>query len=109
MKINQISVLYKDGYIITHYEISEILDKINAYNALHYPKSKMSIYKLRRYMLGKSNIPSPYKSIQKTRLNEIIGIDKLASVDYGTMYNNFVKTNDYSTRQLIPSSNALMV
>jgi len=109
MKINQISVLYKDGHIITHYEIDEIIDKINAYNALHYPKSKMSIYKLRRYMLGKSNIPSPYKSISKTRLNEIIGVSNLASVDYGTMYNNFVKTNDYSTRQLMPSSTLLVV
>lgn len=108
MKINQISVLYKDGYIITHYEISEILDKINAYNALHYPKSKMSIYKLRRYMLGKSNIPSPYKSISKIRLNEVIGIDKLASVDYGAMF-NFVLTNTYSTKQLMPSSNVLVV
>ena len=109
MKINQITITYKNGHIITHYEIDEIIDKINAYNALHYPKSKMSIYKLRRYMLGKSNIPSPYKSISKTRLNEIIGVSNLASVDYGTMYNNFVKTNDYSTRQLMPSSTLLVV
>lgn len=93
MKVNVYSVYYKDGKIITHYIIEELLNMINKYNAIMYPKAKMSIYKLRRYLVGKSNIPYPYISIQKMSMNELIGIKNLVNVNYG---NEFIKLNNYS-------------
>lgn len=97
MKVNVYSVYYKDGKIITHYIIEELLNMINNYNKIMYPKAKMSIYKLRRYLLGKSNIPYPYISIQKMTMNELIGVAKLATINYGS---EFIKMNDYANREL---------
>ena len=97
MKVNQYSVKYRDGNIIKHFEIEEFIKMINDYNAIKYPKSKMNIYKMRRYLLGKSNIPTPYLTISKVRLNDIIGVDKLVSVDYGLMFH---KLNDFENKTL---------
>ena len=97
MKVNQYSVKYRDGNVIKHFEIEEFVKMINEYNTKFYPKAKMNIYKIRRYLLGKTNIPSPYLTISKVRLNEIIGIDKLVYVDYGKMFH---KLNDFEFKTL---------
>jgi transcriptional regulator NrdR family protein len=102
MRVNLYTIKYEDGEAISHYDIDELLKITNTYNALHYPKIKMTLTKIRRYLLGKSHIPKPYKSISKNRLNEILGIDKLSQVNYGAVYDDFVKTNNYSTTGLIP-------
>ena len=100
MRVNQITIQYRDGFKITHYDINQIITSINDYNALNYPTTTMTLPKIRRYLLGKSNIPSPYKSITKTRLNEVLNINNLSTANYGQIFNDFVLVNSFSTRQL---------
>jgi hypothetical protein len=100
MRVNVVSIAYRDGYVVENYDMEEILREVNRYNSLKYPKSKMTITKLRRYLLGKSNIPSPYKSISKTRLNELLNIKNLSQTNYGEVYNDFVRVNGFATRTL---------
>ena len=109
MRVNVVSIAYKDGYVVENYDMEEILKEINRYNALKYPKSKMTITKLRRYLLGKSNIPSPYKSISKARLNDLLNIKNLSQTNYGEVYNDFVRVNGFATRVLSAPNETLRI
>jgi hypothetical protein len=102
MRVNLYTIKYGDGMTISNYDIYKVIDEMNAYNTLHHPRAKMSLTKIRRYLLGNCNIPRPYLSISKTRLNEIIGVSNLASINYSKVYDDFVKTNNYSTGGFVP-------
>ena len=83
MRINAYTIQYRNGHIISHYELDELVKMVNHYNAIHYPNVNMSLTKMRRYSGNNSNIPFPYKNIDKIRLNEFLGVKNLSKINYG--------------------------
>lgn len=104
MRINAYNIKYRNGHKISHYELDELVKMVNLYNSINYPNVKMSIAKIRRYTNNNSNIPSPYETIEKVRMNEFIGKKNLSKTNYGRdfmLLNNSNPETDFTPRSPI--------
>ena len=79
------TIEYINGTILSDYQIEKLLDRVNSYNSsvcIPHTISKASLY-----VYTKSrNIPRFYKSITRQKLNDVLKVAKLGSVEYKKLF-----------------------